>query len=64
MLNLLYGYIENSLPEGALTTAPGLQLKADARGRLLPFEGNTVKPDLSNCRKNCIAPPERCFPSR
>ena len=42
MLNLLYGYIENSLPEGVLTTAPGLRMKADENGRLLPFVGNTV----------------------
>lgn len=42
MLNLLYDYIENSLPEGELITSPGLRAKADETGRLLPFEGNTV----------------------
>lgn len=43
MLNLLYGYIENSLPEsGAFQTRPGLRAKVDDKGQLLPFTGNTT----------------------
>lgn len=43
MLNLLYGYIENSIPEhGNLTTSPGLRVKVDDGGHLLPFVGNTT----------------------
>lgn len=42
MLNLLYGYIENSLRSEELITSPGLRAKADETGHLLPFEGNTA----------------------
>ena len=55
MLNLLYGYIENSLPEGKLTTSPGLRAKVDDAGAFLPFEGNTVVFLLSDEEKAALS---------
>jgi len=59
MLNLLYGYIENSLPEDCLETRPGLRAKADAMGRLLPFVGNTTVFLLDDDTKAAILPLQR-----
>ena len=43
MLNLLYDYIQRSLPEdGRLHTSAGLAKKVSPEGRLLPFYGNTL----------------------
>ena len=43
MLNLLDGYIQNSLPEqGDFSTNPNLCKKVDNSGHFLPFYGNTV----------------------
>lgn len=43
MINILYDYIHNSLPDwGDFTTNPGLNRKVDWDGTLLPFIGNTV----------------------
>ena len=43
MLNLLDGYIQNSLPEqGDFYTNPNLCKKVDDFGHFLPFYGNTV----------------------
>lgn len=43
MLNLLDGYIQNSLPEqGDFYTNPNLSKKVDDSGHFLPFFGNTV----------------------
>lgn len=55
MLNLLYGYIENSLPEGSLATAPGLRAKVDDAGRFLPFVGNTVVFLLNDAEKASLS---------
>ena len=55
MLNLLYGYIENSLPEGKLTTSLGLRAKVDDAGAFLPFEGNTVVFLLSDEEKAALS---------
>ena len=55
MLNLLYGYIENSLPEGSLATAPGLRVKVDDAGRFLPFVGNTVVFLLNDAEKASLS---------
>ena len=55
MLNLLYGYIENSLPEGKLTTSPGLRAKVDDSGAFLPFVGNTVVFLLSDEEKAALS---------
>lgn len=43
MLNLLDGYIQNSLPEwGNFSTNPNLCQKIDSDGHFLPFYGNTL----------------------
>ena len=43
MLNLLDGYMQNSLPEeGGFSTNPNLRLKVGDDGHFLPFYGNTV----------------------
>ena len=55
MLNLLYGYIENSLPEDRLTTSPGLRAKVDDAGAFLPFVGNTVVFFLSDEEKAALS---------
>jgi hypothetical protein len=55
MLNFLYGYIENSLPEGKLTTSPGLRAKVDDAGAFLPFVGNTVVFLLSDEEKAALS---------
>lgn len=55
MLNFLYGYIENSLPEDRLTTAQGLRAKVDDAGAFLPFEGNTVVFLLSDEEKAALS---------
>lgn len=56
MLNILHGYIENSLPmEGSLVTRPGLREKVDETGHFLPFIGNTVVFDLDLQTKQAIA---------
>ncbi len=57
MLNLLKGYIENSLPmQGDLVTRPGLRDKVAENGQLLPFTGNTAVFLLDADTKNAIAP--------
>lgn len=55
MLNLLYGYIENSLPSGSLSTSQGLRAKVNEAGEFLPFIGNTVVFLLSDEKKACLA---------
>lgn len=43
MLNLLYDYIQNSLPcDREFVTNPNLSKKVDINRRFVPFEGNTV----------------------
>lgn len=57
MLNILRGYIENSLPPaGNLQTQPGLNAKVGADGTLLPFVGNTVVFLLDEKTKAAIRP--------
>lgn len=57
MLNILRGYIENSLPrQGALETRPGLRVKVDDHGQFLPFVGNTIVFELDTDTKQAIAP--------
>lgn len=59
MLNLLCGYIENSLPEGRLETRPSLRAKVDETGKLLPFSGNTTVFLLDDGTKAAIEPLQR-----
>lgn len=56
MLNLLYGYIENSLPEDSLETRPGLRAKVSEGGSLLPFAGNTTVFLLEYAARAAIMP--------
>lgn len=59
MLNLLCGYIENSLPEDRLETRPSLRAKVDETGKLLPFSGNTTVFLLDDGTKAAIEPLQR-----
>lgn len=57
MLNILHGYIENSLPEeGCFETRPGLRAKVDESGSLLPFVGNTAVFLLDESTKQVLTP--------
>ena len=57
MLNILRGYIENSLPStGILQTRPSLTAKVDKDGHFLPFIGNTAVFLLDEPTKQAIIP--------
>ena len=57
MLNILRGYIENSLPHhGMLETRSSLRTKVDENGQFLPFIGNTAVFLLDEPTKRALIP--------
>lgn len=55
MINLLDGYIQNSLPEsGDFLTNQNLRMKVNEEGQLLPFFGNTTVFLLSDAIKDSL----------